>query len=115
MALSLTEMLFSLPFSIYLLVSNLRNEQFPWISWEDTHQHFSRVVYRPMGLIKASPQMERVLNINLWATPMGGFIFFLWFGIAAESVVGYMSIFWVLVRSFGVEPKSKTEQPGAAW
>ncbi|KAF8601912.1 fungal pheromone STE3G-protein-coupled receptor [Ceratobasidium sp. AG-I] len=115
MALSSTEMLFSLPFSIYLLVNNLKNPQYPWISWEDTHQQFSKVVFWPMILIKAFPQVERVINISLWAAPVGGFVFFLWFGIAAESVVGYMSVFWVLVRPFGIKPRAKTEQPGAAW
>lgn len=114
-ALSSTEMLFSLPFSIYLLVNNLKNPQNPWVSWADTHQNFSRVVYWPMILIKTLPQVERVLDVNLWVTPVGGFLFFLWFGMGAESVIEYMKVLRVLGRPFGIKAKSKTEQLGAAW
>lgn len=115
MGLSLTEMFFTIPFSIYFLVNNLRNPQYPWVSWEDTHQNLSYVQYWPMILIETFPQVVMGLNINLWVTPLGGLSFFLWFGMPSEAGVEYMRVFGAFVQPFRMKSKPTVEQSTGTW
>ncbi|KAB5588131.1 Pheromone B alpha 3 receptor [Ceratobasidium theobromae] len=108
MALSSTEMVFSLPFALYLLINNLQNKQYPWISWNDTHYMFSQPVKFPAIVLKTFPTSYRVLLVNLWVLPGGGFIFFIYFGLGGEAASAYKEIFYKLVAPFGIRPRPDT-------
>ena len=104
MMLASTEMLFSLPFSLYLLSANIQSGLHPWISWEDTHAYFNRSEYLPASIFKLYPRSLLVLNITRYSLPASGFIFFLYFGLAGESGVFYKRLFWTALRPFGIYP-----------
>ncbi|KAG9124469.1 a-factor receptor [Ceratobasidium sp. 392] len=104
MGLSSGEMLFSLPLSIYILYLNLQTPQLPWISWEYTHNNFSIVQKVPIDFIKADLTQYNVMMLNQWCLPTGGFLFFLWFGLAGEAMNEYKRFFYRIMAPFGIKP-----------
>jgi len=104
LGLSSGEMLFSLPLSIYILYLNLQTQQIPWISWQDTHYKFSMVQKVPLMLIKMDMTQYNVMMLNQWALPAGGYLFFLWFGLAKEALTEYRRFFYLLVAPLGIKP-----------
>ena len=114
MALAATEILFSLPFSLYILVSNMNMGVFPWISWEDTHQNFGNINFVPHAFLAANPHQKLLLDINRWITPAGGFLFFAYFGLAGEASSEYRQALWKLVAPLGIKPPAAKPQ-SSAW
>ncbi|CAE6358451.1 unnamed protein product [Rhizoctonia solani] len=115
MALATEEMLFTLPFAIYILVMNLTQApMIPWISWEDTHQDYNTIWKTPWILMKASQQNYNTMMINLWVLPAGGFLFFVWFGLGGEAIASYKAAFYKVAGLFGIKPKPKTA-PASRW
>ncbi|KAG9092746.1 a-factor receptor [Ceratobasidium sp. UAMH 11750] len=104
LGLSSGEMLFSLPLSIYILYLNLQTRQIPWISWQDTHYKFSVVQRVPIMFIKMDMTQYNVMMLNQWALPAGGYLFFLWFGLAREAQTEYKRVFYFLMAPFGIKP-----------
>ncbi|KAF8597848.1 STE3-domain-containing protein [Ceratobasidium sp. AG-I] len=114
MALAATEMLFSLPFSLWILVTNMTGILNPWVSWEDTHQNFGHINFIPRVYIEALPHVKLVMDINRWITPAGGFLFFAYFGLAGEASAEYRRALWRLVAPFGIKPPAPKPQ-SSAW
>ncbi|CAE6372428.1 unnamed protein product [Rhizoctonia solani] len=115
MALATEEMLFTLPFAIFLLVTNLtRFPVVPWVSWEDTHLDYYKVIKTPWILLRADPMSYNTMMINLWVLPAGGFLFFIWFGLGGEAIASYKNAFWKVAGLFGIKPKPKTV-PASRW
>ncbi|KAG8720360.1 a-factor receptor [Ceratobasidium sp. 394] len=117
MGLASIEMLLTIPLSIYILYLDLTTPQIPWVSWEYTHYKFSRVYRYPTAYTKRFPLVYRVLMLNQWLLPVGGFLFFLWFGLAGEAIHEYKRLFFMLVSPFGIKSKPKSEPlvPQAEW
>ncbi|EJD43551.1 STE3-domain-containing protein [Auricularia subglabra TFB-10046 SS5] len=110
MALAGTEIIIGLPTSLYFMIVNLKNYGVrPWISWEDTHWGFSKVVFWPAYIYRASPSIKVGFEINRWALPFIAFIFFAFFGLAEDARSNYRRAFNVLLRKLGV----KTSETGA--
>ncbi|KAG8689013.1 a-factor receptor [Ceratobasidium sp. 394] len=115
MALAATEMLFSLPFSLFLLINNVTSFSLtPWISIEDTHTGFSRIDFVPFIFLNAVPETRRLIEITRWVTPMGAFIFFAYFGLAGEASEEYKKFFWKVVKPLGIHP-SAPKQNHSVW
>ncbi|KAG8735949.1 a-factor receptor [Ceratobasidium sp. 414] len=105
MALASTDMLFSLPFSLFILINNVTSFSLnPWISLEDTHTSFSRINFVPFVFLNAVPETRRLIEITRWVTPMAAFIFFAYFGFAGEASVEYKKFFWKVVKPLGINP-----------
>ncbi|KAG8742908.1 a-factor receptor [Ceratobasidium sp. 414] len=115
MGLSSVEMLLTVPLNIYILYLNLTTPQIPWVSWEYTHLKFSRVYRYPTAYTKNFTLVYRVLMLNQWLLPAGGFLFFLWFGLGGEAVDEYKRFFFMLVSPFGIKPKSGDSVPRVGW
>ena len=85
-ALSCTQVICTLPLSLYVLYFNsVVNPIYPWISWADTHLHYSRVVQYPSLIWRANPNVETSLEINRWLVVFSAFSFFAFFGFAEEA------------------------------
>ncbi|KAF8597846.1 STE3-domain-containing protein [Ceratobasidium sp. AG-I] len=111
MAMSATEMLFTIPLAIFLLVNNLRGAQNPWVSWADTHSDFGRVGYLSYSFIEEFPQVGTALTITRWALPGSGILFFAFFGMANEAFAEYKRIFWAAAALVGFRrPAPKLQQ-----
>ncbi|KAF9514394.1 hypothetical protein BS47DRAFT_1295146 [Hydnum rufescens UP504] len=92
MALAGTDITLDLPLSSYIAYSNLRHGLAPWVSWSDTHYNFSDVNYVPKSLLQEVPGAWATLTINRWALPMACILFFLFFGLAGESIAFYQRV-----------------------
>ncbi|CAE6388469.1 unnamed protein product [Rhizoctonia solani] len=106
MALAATDMFFSLPLSVFILITTLRLRQNPWISWADTHQNFGRINFFPWAIVTLRPSLYVLLQIFRWAPPALGFVFFLYFGIAGETTMEYRRWFWAIAKLLGVKNKN---------
>jgi len=92
MALAATDISLSVPFSIYILYSDVRRGLLPWTSWSDVHWGFSRIRLAPAWAIKESGGWP-AFEVNRWSSPMLAVIFFIFFGLAGESLAAYKRIF----------------------
>ncbi|KAG8719611.1 a-factor receptor [Ceratobasidium sp. 395] len=115
MALAATEMCFSLPFSLYLLIINVNSSNLnPWISFNDTHFGFSRVDVVPFIFLNAVPQTRNLIEITRWVTPGGAFLFFAYFGLAGEASEEYKKFCWKVVKPLGIKPPTP-KQSRPSW
>lgn len=83
----------------------------PWISWQDTHSNYGRIMYITRFMVSLTPMWVICLSINWWALVLSGFTFFPFFGLGEEAMKQYR--FWIrcCLRPFGIE-YSKEESRG---
>lgn len=85
-ALSSTQLLFTLPLSIYNLYLNIHVTPVqPWISWEDTHFDYSHVGQFPTAVWRADPTTRIMIESSRWLVVPCAFLFFGFFGFAEEA------------------------------
>ncbi|KAG8904082.1 a-factor receptor [Tulasnella sp. 417] len=113
MALAATEILCSLPVSIYNLVINVQVVH-PWISWDDTHFNFNRVEFIPFAFFDLYPRSWIMVNISRYSLPVCALLFFIYLGMSGESGTFYRRQFWRLAGALGFSTPSETS-PGASW
>ncbi|KAF8332005.1 pheromone A receptor-domain-containing protein [Cantharellus anzutake] len=99
-ALAMTDIIFDVPLSIYVTYCNTYQGLAPWISWADTHSDFNRVDQYPKVILQStSRQAWNVLEMGRWAAPAAAWLFFLYFGLAGESLAAYRrSIAWIVKK-----------------
>lgn len=85
-ALSAAQVFCSLPVSLFAIYFNLHDlTVFPWISWENTHFHYSFVGQIPSVEWRADSTAQLMLEISRWNIVFSAFIFFAFFGFAEEA------------------------------
>ncbi|KAF9649298.1 fungal pheromone STE3G-protein-coupled receptor [Thelephora ganbajun] len=90
MALAGVELLCTTPLSVFLMVLNLTAQPLdPWVSWQDTHYNFSRVRLVPAVFWTMNRWLVVGIQVNRWSGPFCAFIFFAFFGFAAEARKNY--------------------------
>nr|AGC14656.1 pheromone receptor [Lentinula edodes]AGC14667.1 pheromone receptor [Lentinula edodes] len=95
MLLALIDILCTIPIGIYIIYIDLKGVPLaPWISWDDTHFDFGRVVLIPAVVWRADPATTAGLQINRWLPVICAFIFFALFGFAEEAMKNYRRAFW---------------------
>lgn len=103
MALATTELCCTTPIASYGIWLNLNNSpRHPWISWADTHWHFSKVDLWPSLLWRMDHNTAVGLELTRWSPIACGLIFFAFFGFAGEAQRHYREGF-VLLK--GLLPK----------
>ncbi|KZV93647.1 fungal pheromone STE3G-protein-coupled receptor, partial [Exidia glandulosa HHB12029] len=105
MALASAEIIVGLPFAIFFFVVGIKhNGVAPWISWDDTHYNFSRIdYYVTYQLKRAGPGVYVSYQMSRWAFPFTAFIFFAFFGFAAEARKNYRMAFFRVLAPFGIK------------
>ncbi|KAJ7145534.1 pheromone A receptor-domain-containing protein [Mycena epipterygia] len=102
MALASTDLLLTIPLSIYVLYINTSVVGLsPWISWADTHSNFSRVVLIPGIVWRSSELTVASLETTRWLTVACAFIFFGYFGFADEAMKNYRLVISAAARRVG--------------
>jgi pheromone a factor receptor len=105
MALASTQVLFSLPFSLFGIISWLRTAPIqPWISWADTHQHLGQVNLIPYEALAARPRLRFLMDLSRWTVLCNPFLFFMNFGLSGEARKEYKRMFWWTVALLGIKP-----------
>jgi hypothetical protein len=85
-ALSSTQILCSLPVTIYPIYFNARVTPIsPWLSWDDTHFNYSFVDQIPSVVWRASAATETALELHRWFLVLCAFIFFIFFGGGSKA------------------------------
>jgi len=101
MGLASIDLLCTIPLSIYLLITNAKHSSVPWISWENVHSNFSRVVLYPAIIWKNDPSSARLIELDRWLTISCCYVFFAFFGFADEARKNYRSAFASVAKKFG--------------
>nr|QQL12041.1 mating-type protein STE3.2 [Hypsizygus marmoreus] len=105
MALAMSDIVFTTPPAIFMLWLNLSATTVsPWVSWEDTHFDYSRVVQYPAILWRSDRLTLIAVEFTRWVTPLCALIFFAFFGFADEAKRNYRRAFWFLAKPFGFRP-----------
>jgi hypothetical protein len=90
MALASADLLLTTPLGIWVLYSNVAVFGLsPWISWDDTHSNFSRVVQVPGIYSRADPYSAARVETLRWATVVCALLFFAYIGFADEVIKNY--------------------------
>ncbi|KAJ3567262.1 hypothetical protein NP233_g6477 [Leucocoprinus birnbaumii] len=106
MALAATDVIGTVPLAIFVIVENMKGPRAHWISWQDTHANFSRVVQLPALIWRQSQHLEIALEVNRWAPVACAIVFFAFFGFADEARKHYRSAASSAARLVGVSTGS---------
>ncbi|EIN05683.1 STE3-domain-containing protein, partial [Punctularia strigosozonata HHB-11173 SS5] len=110
MILAGMEILVTVPLCIYGTYLNLRPGNLaPWISWADTHAHYSRIHQIPSVIWRSVPASEISIELFRWSLVFCGFVYFALFGFADEARKHYRAAFWWIAKRFGLSPKSRND------
>lgn len=108
MLLALIDIMCTIPLGIYIIYIDLKGIPLaPWISWDDTHFDFGRVVLVPAVIWRSNPVDNAAIQINRWLPIICAFVFFMIFGFAEEAMKNYRRAFWFLARPLGFRPSSE--------
>jgi pheromone a factor receptor len=91
MALSSTELLFTLPMSAWIVAANFKLGINDWVSWADVHSDWNRVDQYASVIWRIDPTLVQGRELNRWAYVVAAVIFFSFFGFAAEARKNYTS------------------------
>jgi pheromone a factor receptor len=72
----------------------------PWISWDDTHFHFSDIV----SFVRQDPILQAwtPLETFRWTYVLSAFLFFAFFGFAAEARLRYQKVYSTISSFVGL-------------
>lgn len=101
-----------LPLALWLVFLNtIVYEVQPWISWEDTHSNWMRIMYVTRFAMQTAPQQAVYMSLTIWPLPLSAFTYFLFFGFGEEASKQYQTIIGAMLRPFGITyPKEKKRQ-----
>ncbi|KAF9011226.1 pheromone A receptor-domain-containing protein [Cyathus striatus] len=89
MALACVEILGTVPTATCILAINIHLGVAPWKGWEDTHSNFSRIVQIPDIYWRNWGLAGNMVELNRWLNVLCAFVFFAFFGFAAEAKRNY--------------------------
>ncbi|KAG7094426.1 hypothetical protein E1B28_008026 [Marasmius oreades] len=99
MIVSIVASLTTLGFSSFFLAHDLTTLRMsPWISWEDTHFHFSHVGLIPALIWRNSASW--VMALTRWIVVICAFLFFAIFGTSKEAIRNYRAALLVVCGWF---------------
>ena len=108
LALGLFDILLTLPLSIIQFVEELLQVDITgfWPGWKVAHASFSTIPTATLEEWK-SAGFWFVFNIRFsqWVNPIFAVAFFLLFGTTKQKRDWYRSIFWKVMRPFGLKPR----------
>lgn len=109
LCLAAVSVILHLPLSLWVMLANaIAHLVDPWISWEDTHSDFNRVVYFTRFLISQTPAIVTQMSVAWWAVVLCGFNYFFLFGLGEEALRQYRGFIGIILKPFGIQyPKKR--------
>ncbi|KAG2056570.1 STE3-domain-containing protein [Suillus hirtellus] len=105
MALAMTDIVCTIPLASFIIwINSAAQPVEPWISWENVHYDFSRVMQYPSALWATNYLLVVAIQLTRWIVVVCAFIFFAFFGFAAEARKNYSIAFWWVAKIFGIYP-----------
>ncbi|KAJ6451997.1 pheromone A receptor-domain-containing protein [Mycena vitilis] len=112
MSLATIELVFNTPISAYGLYLTITHDQIrPWVSWANTHFDFGTIDVFPGIVWRASPATVVTIELSRWAVVFCAFVFFAFFGFAAEARKHYRLAFWAIGKRMGFTPPKDNAFP----
>ncbi|KDR68315.1 hypothetical protein GALMADRAFT_146535 [Galerina marginata CBS 339.88] len=99
------ELMCTIPIGTYFIYVSSRN-LYPWISWADTHSHFSVVEQYPSVVWHSIPNLKNPVELGRWVGVIGALIFFAFFGFAKEARMNYRAAYLKVVKYLGLSTAS---------
>ncbi|KAG8827203.1 a-factor receptor [Serendipita sp. 399] len=86
LAMTLVQTLIHFPIGLFTVLFNATQlKMSPWISWDDTHFDYMRILYFPRTTVESTPNAVMKLSISFWTVPLCGFLYFLFFGTGKDA------------------------------
>lgn len=101
MAISFIEILGTIPFGTYYIVSVVKTGLLPWKGWANMHSHYSEVMQVAGFIWREIPETSFSLELSRWSLVLCAFIFFSLFGLAGEAREHYYRLYQSLARRIG--------------
>lgn len=108
MALSAIEILCTIPLATYGIVLNAKAGVLPWISWENVHSDYSRVIQVPGFVWRENRDIYNGLEEFRWVLVACSLVFFAFFGFADEARQHYRLVYTSLASRIGISTASTT-------
>ncbi|KAJ7643062.1 putative fungal pheromone GPCR, STE3-type [Mycena polygramma] len=112
MSLATIELVFNTPISAYGLYLTITHDRIrPWVSWANTHFDFGTIDVFPGIVWRASTSTVVTIELSRWAVVFCAFVFFAFFGFAAEARKHYRMAFWAVGKRMGFTPPKDNAFP----
>ncbi|KAG9317744.1 putative fungal pheromoneG-protein-coupled receptor [Chiua virens] len=106
MLLCCMEIIFTVPLSIYVIVTNVLLYELVPYSWESVHSDFSQIVQIPTDVWQRTPLEASGVESSRWFFVLCAFVVFAFFGWAEESRNFYRQAFRSVFRHLGYSKTS---------
>ncbi|QRV96168.1 STE3-type pheromone receptor [Ceratobasidium sp. AG-Ba] len=113
MALVSTDVICTVPLSLYFLIQNAVIFPYTWASWEVIHKHTGEVATNSQKQISAIPGSKTSFEFNRWSIPGCAFLFFMYFGLSSDARRQYKLVFWNMVSPLGFKPPTPNPKNNA--
>ncbi|KAH7882764.1 pheromone A receptor-domain-containing protein [Phlebopus sp. FC_14] len=117
MALAIIEIMLTIPLASFMIWLNSAAQPVePWISWDNTHAEFSRVGQYPSVVWMQNHLLVVAMELTRWFVVVCAFIFFGFFGFAAEARKNYRAAFCAVAKGLGfTHAQSQSQQTLSAF
>jgi pheromone a factor receptor len=113
MCLASVEVIFNIPLAAYGISVQVHfSPLFPYISWENVHENFSRVDQFPTVIWRSNKDYEIAVELQRWAVVFCAVVFFIFFGFADEARKNYRSAFQSVAKRVGLSTGSSSYGTG---
>ncbi|KDR68304.1 hypothetical protein GALMADRAFT_215958 [Galerina marginata CBS 339.88] len=99
------ELMCTVPMGSYFIYVSSQDLD-PWISWADTHSHFSQVRRYPSAIWHLNPNWKNPVELGRWMGVIGALIFFAFFGFAEEARMNYRAAYLKVAKYIGLSTAS---------
>jgi hypothetical protein len=113
MAISVTEMLGTVPLGTFYIVVNARSGVTPWKGWASMHSHYSEVGQVAGFTWKNVPEVAIPVEMFRWSLVACAFVFFALYGFTAEAREAYYRLYKLLARHISTSSSASHGAPRA--
>ncbi|PIL26107.1 hypothetical protein GSI_11861 [Ganoderma sinense ZZ0214-1] len=112
MGLAAIEVMFTIPLTIYNIVSNFEQDPYPWRGFADLHSNFGRVRQVAAIVWRQEPQIVSIMRFRQWVPIACAIVFFLFFGLAEEARKHYKLALSSVAKRVGITTFDRSTSTG---
>jgi pheromone a factor receptor len=83
--LSAIDIIVTIPFNIWFFTTWSQSPLAPWPGWAIVHSDWSQISFFTNAELRGAPKLFYQVEITRWMSVIYGFVFFVFFGVAAEA------------------------------
>ena len=112
MGLASIEVMFTIPLTIYNIVSNFKQDPYPWRGFADLHSGFDRVDQVAAIVWRQDSSTVSLMRFRAWVPIALACTFFLFFGLAEEARKHYKMALSSVAKRVGITTFDRTTSTG---